>query len=104
MPVTSNGSLTVPPVASAISSEVQSYQGVVEGKHSISNNLSGLVPLARDEHDVTSLRDADGLDDGFAAARHLRRRARAGHDRRADGRRILAAGVVVRDNDHIGEA
>ena len=103
----------VPPVAAAISSAVHSALMPAHSRAtSASSNGStrspmiwpGLVALAGDQDDVAGAGDADRFGDRFAPAADLGRARRAGHDRGADRRRILAARIVVGDDHQVGHA
>ena len=61
------------------------------------------MALARDEDDVSLTRNANGLGDGFAPPGDLACSGRSRHDRGPYECGILAPGIVVRDDNDVGQ-
>jgi len=77
---------------------------VVEGQHPVADDLALFVALAREQDDVVGAGFGNRGGDGFAAAADLGCFRGARHHLAADGGGVFGAGVVVGDDDMIGEA
>ena len=72
-----------------------------EWDNAIANNLAGLMTLAGNQQDVSGRKFRDRPSDCFRAIANFDSAGRVGQNCGADCRRILAARVVVRNNDSI---
>src|ERR1700730_15001123 len=75
---------------------------IAERQHAVPDDLPGLVALAGDQERIALAKAGDRGPDRFAAVADLPAALGGGQDRRADRRRIFAAGIVVGDNDMVG--
>src|SRR5258706_2774474 len=76
---------------------------VGKGPHLAPDNLSGLVPLAGDDEDVSALKSGDSGANGFGAVADFARIRRAGKRLSSNRGGILAARIVVRYDHDVGE-
>ena len=75
---------------------------IAKGNDFPAYGLAGLVPFAGDQQHVAWRKVGNGLRDRFAAIADLAGARRGSDDRAADRRRILAARIVIGNDDDVG--